>query len=517
MMTKNNKKLILLVILFLGVLILSGIIGAIIRLINGTAIFITALIFSFLIYQKGWGWWKELLVKNILISQKNKSLKNPPRNKRQAAKKSLESIDRLIERIQNNVASEALKQKKRIVEEELLRGDIVIVLFGTGSSGKTSLVRSLLNEIVGEVSASLGTTKKSQTYRMRLKGIERGIQLVDTPGILEGGKDGIDREKEAFLRASRADLIIVVVDTDLRAIEMKLISSLAKGGKRLLLVLNKCDLRGEKDLDKLLLLLKRHTHDFISPEEVIATSASPQSIPMPGGYPLKQSPEIDQLIKQIARILHEEGEELIANNILLQCKNLGDSGRQLLNQQRRIGAIRCIDRYSWISSGVVAINPLPGVDLIGTAAVNGQMVMEISRIYGLNLTRERSQELAISVGRTLAGLGIVKGGISLITNSLSLSLPSLIISKAIQSITAAWLTKVAGESFVTYFSQDQDWGDGGMQEVVQRHYNLNSKESNLRKFIQTAFERVIEPLQKSTRKELPPQSRLRVGEEESDL
>ena len=42
-------------------------------------------------------------------------------------------------------------------------------------------------------------------------------------------------------------------------------------------------------------------------------------------------------------------------------------------------AIKCIDKYAWISSGVVAITPLPGIDLIGAAAVNGQMVMEISK------------------------------------------------------------------------------------------------------------------------------------------
>ena len=53
---------------------------------------------------------------------------------------------------------------------------------------------------------------------------------------------------------------------------------------------------------------------------------------------------------------------------------------------------------------------MPGVDLLGTAAVNAQMVMEIAAIYGINLTRSRAQELAISVGRTLATLGVVKGG-----------------------------------------------------------------------------------------------------------
>jgi uncharacterized protein (DUF697 family) len=61
----------------------------------------------------------------------------------------------------------------------------------------------------------------------------------------------------------------------------------------------------------------------------------------------------------------------------------------------------------WIGAGVVAVTPLPGIDLLGTAAVNAQMVMEIGKVYGVSLSRDSAQDLALSVGRTLAGLGLV--------------------------------------------------------------------------------------------------------------
>ena len=41
--------------------------------------------------------------------------------------------------------------------------------------------------------------------------------------------------------------MVVVVDSDLRADEWEIIRSLSILGKRLLLVLNKCDLRGEQE------------------------------------------------------------------------------------------------------------------------------------------------------------------------------------------------------------------------------------------------------------------------------
>ena len=93
----------------------------------------------------------------------------------------------------------------------------------------------------------MGVTKTSRAYRLRLKGLERGLQLVDTPGILEAGDEGLSREETARRRAVRADLLIVVVDGDLRASEYAVVTSLAGLGKRLLLVLNKRDLRGVEE------------------------------------------------------------------------------------------------------------------------------------------------------------------------------------------------------------------------------------------------------------------------------
>ena len=78
------------------------------------------------------------------------------------------------------------------------------------------------------------------------------------------------------------------------------------------------------------------------------------------------------------------------------------------------------------------------------------------------------------------------------------------VGKAIQGIAAAWLTRIAGASFITYFQQDQDWGDGGIQEVVQHQYDLNRRETTLKKFMDLAFRRVVEPLQKNPKKQLPP-------------
>jgi uncharacterized protein (DUF697 family) len=227
---------------------------------------------------------------------------------------------------------------------------------------------------------------------------------------------------------------------------------------------------------------------------------------MPGGRPLQPQAEIEALLRRIAQVLHSDGEELIADNILLQSRRLSDAGRHLLGEQRQSDAEAIVDRYVWISAGVLAVTPLPVVDLLGTAAVNAQMVVEIARVYGVSLSKVTAQELAVSVGRTLASLGVIKGGLSLIGAALSLNLPALLLSKAVQAVGAGWLTRIAGRSFITYFQQDQDWGDGGVQEVVQRQYDLNRRDSALRQFLDAALSRVVEPLQRQEKeRQLPPQ------------
>ncbi len=454
--------------------------------------------------QVGWPTWKRLQQRRELKRRQSSASLEAPRDRRDAAHMSLTNIDRLLERLDDDISRSKLQQDKERFEAELKRGDLVIVVFGTGSSGKTSLIRALLNEVVGDVGAAMGSTRTNNTYRLRLKGLDRGIQLVDTPGILEADHDGHAREDLARRQAARADLMVVVVDGDLRASEAAVMETLLQLGKRMLLVLNKGDLRGVDERQRLLEILRQRCGGQIAAADVIPCSASPQTIPRPGRTPLQPRPDLQTLVQRLAAVLHADGEELIADNILLQCRQLDDRGRALLSQQRIREAKRCVDRYTWIGAGVVAATPLPGVDLLGTAAVNAQMVVEIASIHGIELGKDQAKTLAVSVGRTLATLGAIKGAMAVISAGLHLSLPTLLAGRALQGITAGWLTRVAGASFIRYFQQDQSWGDGGIQAVVQEQFELNRREASLRRFLEMAVRQVVEPLRRDRSRQLPP-------------
>ena len=420
-----------------------------------------------------------------------------PERKSDAAGQTLRVVRQQVDRIQDEVSKRALLQRSRELEQNLSRGNIQVVIFGTGSSGKTSLINALLGRMVGRVDAPMGTTEVGETYRLQLQGLEREIVITDTPGILEAGVAGTEREKLARSLATEADLLLFVVDNDLTRSEHQPLEVLAQIGKRSIVVLNKIDLYPDEEREYILAKLRERVTGFISAMDVVAIAANPKAVPLDNGGMFQADPDIMPLIRRMAAILRAEGEDLVADNILLQSQRLGEEARRLIDSQRRRQAEKVVDRFQWIGAGVIACTPVPVIDVLATTAVNAQMVVEIGKIYGCEINLDRGRELALSLGKTLASLGIVEGAIKLVTAALQLNLGTFLVGKAIQGVTAAYLTRIAGKSFIEYFRHDQDWGDGGITEVVQRQFQLTKKEEFVKVFVKDAIARVVDPLKEA--------------------
>ncbi len=419
-----------------------------------------------------------------------------PAEKTAAAAENLEAIRAQLGQIHDEVTKQALLSRSREIEQNLQRGGLTIAVFGTGSAGKSSLINALVGRMVGEVGATMGTTTVGATHKMQLAGVKRDILIADTPGILEAGDAGSDREKEARRLAAEADLLLFILDGDLRQSEFKPLTDLVGIGKRSIIVLNKIDLLTEADLNIIMDSLRRKLQGYVNiQQDVIAVCANPQIVTLETGERLKPDPDVMPLIKHIAAVVRSEGDDLLADNILLQSQRLGDEARGLIDSQRRRQAEKIVDRYQWIGGGVVAVTPLPVVDMLAAAAVNAQMIVEIGKVYDIDIDITQGRELAMSLGKTLVSLGIVKGVLTLVTTFLEVSIVGLVLGRAIQGVSAAYLTRIAGKSFIEYFRQDQNWGDGGMTEVVQRQFQLERKDEFMKAFIKDAIVNVVKPLQ----------------------
>ena len=68
-------------------------------------------------------------------------------------------MDVINKKIKDKVKLELFNYEKNKLQSQLNTGDYNVILFGAGSSGKTSIARALLKNIIGKTSPTIGTTK----------------------------------------------------------------------------------------------------------------------------------------------------------------------------------------------------------------------------------------------------------------------------------------------------------------------------------------------------------------------
>ncbi|MEM6448977.1 MAG: GTP-binding protein [Cyanobacteria bacterium P01_D01_bin.105] len=431
----------------------------------------------------------------LFLRPKRKRVVTLPDDRSDTAAMSLQSSQQQIAQIEDEIAKQALAAKSQNLAQKLSSRTFQMVVFGLGSAGKTALVNALLGEMATPVEATLGTTQTAHTYRIALPSQEE-ILITDTPGLLEASEWGEARAQMAKELAASADLLLFVIDNDLHRVEYEPLAVLSKMGKRLLLVFNKIDRYLPEEKEQIIQRLKERTQGLLHPEDIVTTAAKPAPITLPAtsetaiSETFQPEPDIANLSDRIITVLRTEGSDLIANNLLLQSQRVSDDAKALLTVQRQQQADAIVDRYQWIGGGVLAATPLPVVDMLATAAVNAQMVVELGQVYGIEVSIEEAKQLAVSLAKTMAGLSIAKGVMKMLALGLQMNITTALASKLVQGASAAYLTRIAGKSFIAYFQANQDWGDGGIQAEVERQYQLNRRDEFVKQFLNSALQKL---------------------------
>ncbi len=442
----------------------------------------------------------------LFLRPKRKRVVSLPAAPDKVAAVSLQAAQQQVNQIEDEITRQALAARSDALMQRLETQTFQVVVFGLGSAGKTALVNALLGEMASPVAATLGTTREARTYRVTVgfgsaqptenlteqsrSQREQEMLITDTPGLLEASEWGEERAQAARALAAAADLLLFVIDNDLHRVEYEPLRVLVRMGKRSLLVFNKSDRYLPEEKEQILRRLRERTKGLLKAEDVVAIAASPSPISLADGSQVQPDPEIARLIERMTAILRREGADLIAHNLLLQSQQISEEARTTLTLQRQQQAAAIVDRYQWIGAGVLAAMPLPIVDMLATAAVNAQMVIELGRIYGIEVSIEEAKALAVSLAKTMAALSLAKGTMRLLAVGLQANLATAVASKILQGASAAYLTRIAGKSFITYFQANQDWGDGGIQAVVEQQYQLNRRDEFVKQFLRSAVEKL---------------------------
>ncbi len=149
----------------------------------------------------------------------------------EAASVQTDQAEGVIRQVGDPTARAGLAQELSEIRAGRHRREFRVVIFGTGSAGKTSLATALLGREAGKSEAVMGTTQKAENHTYSLDGVDGSLFLTDTPGLSEIGEAGSAREHEARDLAARADLLIFVLDHDLVRTEFEPLSALVSPGK----------------------------------------------------------------------------------------------------------------------------------------------------------------------------------------------------------------------------------------------------------------------------------------------
>ena len=371
--------------------------------------------------------------------------------------------------------------------DKLEHGHLHLAVFGRVSTGKSSLLNALIGEQAFSVSPLHGETRHSsmQAWNEVEAG---GVFLIDTPGLDESG--GEDREAMAREVAGRADLVVFVLDSDITDTELQALRTLLAQGRPVIVALNKTDLFTSDERAALLQSIREKTTGIVEADKIIAVAAQPRpqtivEIDEHGGELTSErprEPDIDVLRLRLWEILDAEGKTLAALNASLFASDLSDQvGRRILAARRELGD-KLVRTYCVGKGIAVAFNPVPVADLFAAAFIDVGMVVHLSRVYDLPLSRREAGSLVkVIVAEAAALMGTV-WALHFVSSALKVGTAGLstLITAGAQGAIAYYSTYVVGKVAAEYLGHGKSWGDGGPKHVVQQILDSLDRDTVLR-------------------------------------
>jgi small GTP-binding protein len=358
--------------------------------------------------------------------------------------------------------------------DKIEHGHLHLSVFGRVSTGKSSLLNALIGEERFSVSPIHGETRYSSMEAWNEVDVG-GVFLIDTPGLDEAG--GEDREALAKEVAGRSDLVVFVVDSDVTETELEALKAVLAQGRPVIVALNKSDLYTGSEIDALLGSIRAKTHGLIEPEHVVVACAQPRAQTLvevdASGREITtertRDPDIAALRLKLWEILEAEGKTLAALNASLFAADLSDQvGRRIFAARRELGD-RLVRTYC-IGKGVaVALNPVPVADLFAAAFIDVGMVVHLSRVYDLPLTRKEAGSIVRVIIAESAALMTTVWALHLVSSALKVGTLGLstILTAGAQGAIAYYSTYLVGEAAGKYLADGKSWGAGGPKKVVK--------------------------------------------------
>jgi len=314
-------------------------------------------------------------------------------------------------------------------------GQINIAFFGEVSTGKSSIIKTLLPSAGVEISLRGGSTREIHEYMWQTQSGDR-LLLTDLPGRneAEGSLDELARDE-----AVRAQIVVYVVDSDLSRSQFEDIQELYAFGKPLIIAFNKSDLYTPEEKqqlkERILSRFNTETPQQPLPKVVFIQSGGTEEVVRV--YPDGHEETIQRQRKADVSALSETLQTEIDSRIewlenlrdasvfsLVQTKL--DENRASFRREQAEKIVRNGTRNAVIGA-LAAISP--GTDIIIQGVIGTRMIQELCKLYDVPVKQididqfldfsqnqmKKSIPLILAVAgnglKAFPGIGTVAGGL----------------------------------------------------------------------------------------------------------
>ncbi|MBD2071015.1 DUF697 domain-containing protein [Leptolyngbya sp. FACHB-671] len=362
---------------------------------------------------------------------------------RTAVEKALSAVETLVKQLaaETNTGTQtaaltSFQEKLTQLTAELERNEIRLAIAGGQSVGKTALTQYLTENWVPQ---------------------SQKISISDTVGLFaEPGEAGETLAPEV----DSADLVLFITASDLTSPEYQTIQQLLTRQQRVLLLFNKQDQYLPDERPLVLQQIRARVQGQLATEDVMAIATAPAPVKVRQYQSGSVQERLEQpaadvagLSDRLTQVLAEEGQRLILSTVLRQVNLLRLDVQNALNQVRRDRALPLIEQSQWIAAAAAFANPVPSLDLLATAAVNTQLIVDLGEIYQQKFSLQQAKTATGTLADLMVKLGLVELSAQAISPLLKSHAVTFVAGGLMEGLSAAYLTRLAGLSLIEYFQE----------------------------------------------------------------
>ena len=366
---------------------------------------------------------------------------------------------------------QALRQRLADLGGELDRKSVRLAILGSQAVGKTTIAQVLAESL------------------------PEGLTLVAEATLPADSSPWLDKLADA-------DLVLFVVCGDLTDSEFQTIQTLLQQHYHLLVLFNKQDQYLPTDRPVILQQLRERLQDLVAAEDLVGISAQPAPLKVrqhqaDGTVQERIEQPAAELVALQERLQQSVAEPLVLATVFRQTQALRATVHAELNQVRRCRALPIIEQYQWVAAAAAFANPVPSLDLLATATINAQMVVDLGALYQQQFSLEQAKTVTGNLGSQMVKLGLVEMASQAISPLLKSHALTYMAGGTIQGLSAAYLTRVAGLSLVEYFEEQSQSAESGafqldrLLQKVKAVFQDNQRSAFLQNLVKQGLARLV--------------------------